>query len=244
MNKPDFSDLRCIYINCTLKKSPQKSHTSTLIDVSKRIMLKENVHVDEIRLVDHQIANGIYPDMTEHGWEIDEWPELFKNVIRADILVLATPIWLGEKSSVAQQLIERLYAMSGQKNDKGQYVYYGKVAGTIITGNEDGIKHSAMGILYAMQHIGYSIPPQADCGWIGEVGPGPSYGDTEWKGKKLEQPAGFDSDFTNKNTTFMTYNLLHLASTLKKQGGYDNYGNSIENWEEGKRWNFENPEYR
>ncbi len=240
MNKPDFSDLRCLYINCTLKKSPEKSHTATLIDVSKRIMLKEKVHVDEIRLIDHQIANGIYPDMTAHGWEIDEWPELFKKVINADILVLATPIWLGEKSSIAQQLIERLYAMSGQKNNKGQYVYYGKVGGTIITGNEDGIKHSAMGILYSLQHIGYSIPPQADCGWIGEVGPGPSYGDREWKGEKLKQPAGFDSEFTNKNTTFMTYNLLHLASTLKKQGGYNNYGNSIENWEEGKRWNFDN----
>ncbi len=244
MNKPDFSNLRCIYINCTLKKSPEKSHTTLLIDVSKQIMLKEKVTIDEVRLIDHEIACGVYPDMKKHGWKNDEWPELFKKIINADILVVATPIWLGEKSSITQKLIERLYAMSGHKNDKGQYVYYGKVGGTIITGNEDGIKHCAMGILYSLQHIGYSIPPQADCGWIGSIGPGPSYGDKEWKGEKLEKPVGFDSDFTNKNTTFMTYNLLHLASTLKKQGGYDNYGNSIEQWEEGKRWNFDNPEYR
>jgi multimeric flavodoxin WrbA len=244
MSKPDFSNLRCIYVNCTLKKSPQKSHTANLIEVSRQIMLKENVQVDEIRFVDHNVAHGVYPDMKEHGWEKDEWPEIFKKIMHADILVLATPIWLGEKSSIAQKLIERLYGMSGQKNDKGQYVYYGKVGGTIITGNEDGIKHSAMGILYSLQHIGYSIPPQADCGWIGAVGPGPSYGDEEWKGKKLDSPVGFDSDFTNKNTTFMTYNLLHLASMLKKHNGYDNYGNSIEKWEDGQRWNFENPEYR
>ena len=101
-----------------------------------------------------------------------------------------------------------------------------------------------MGILYALKHVGYSIPPQADAGWIGEVGPGPSYGDTEWKGKKIDPPVGEDSDFTNRNTTFMTYNLLHLASTLKKQDGYPNYGNSRKDWDNGERWEFENPEYR
>lgn len=89
-----------------------------------------------------------------------------KKIIDADILIMGTPIWLGEKSSIAQKLIERLYAMSGMTNEKGQYLFYGKVGGTIITGNEDGVKHCAMGILYAMQHIGYSIPPQADAGGL------------------------------------------------------------------------------
>ena len=244
MSKPNFKDLKAIFVNCTLKKSPLKSHTATLIEVSKTIMVKENVSVEEIRLVDHEVANGIYPDMTEHGWKVDEWPTLFKKIFDADILIVGTPIWLGEKSSIAQKLIERLYAMSGETNDKGQYLFYGKVGGCIVTGNEDGIKHCAMGILYSLQHVGYSIPPQADCGWIGKVGPGPSYGDTEWKDEKLKTPVGFDSDFTNRNTTFMTYNLLHLASMLKKQGGYPNYGNSREDWDNGSRWNFENPEYR
>ena len=244
MSKPNFKDLKAIFVNCTLKKSPLKSHTATLIEVSKTIMVKENVSVEEIRLVDHEVANGIYPDMTEHGWKVDEWPKLFKKIFDADILIVGTPIWLGEKSSIAQKLIERLYAMSGETNDKGQYLFYGKVGGCIVTGNEDGIKHCAMGILYSLQHVGYSIPPQADCGWIGKVGPGPSYGDTEWKDEKLKTPVGFDSDFTNRNTTFMTYNLLHLASMLKKQGGYPNYGNSREDWDNGSRWNFENPEYR
>ena len=244
MNEYDFDKLKAVYVNCTLKKSPAKSHTDTLINVSKAIMEKEQVSVDEIRLIDHDVAIGVQPDMKEHGWGKDEWPELFKKIIAADILIVGTPIWLGEKSSVAQKLIERLYGMSSMTNEKGQYLFYGKVGGCMVTGNEDGIKHCAMGILYSLQHVGYSIPPQADCGWIGKVGPGPSYGDTEWKGEKLETPVGFDSDFTNRNTTFMTYNLLHLASMLKKQGGYPNYGNSRKEWDAGTRWNFDNPEYR
>jgi len=244
MNTPDFSNLKAMYINCTLKKSPDTSHTGTLMDVSKNIMKKEKVSVDEIRLIDHEVASGIYPDMTEHGWEVDEWPELFERIIGSDILIVGTPIWLGEKSSIAQKLIERLYAMSAKTNDKEQYLFYGKVGGCMITGNEDGVKHCAMGILYSLQHVGYSIPPQADCGWIGEVGPGASYGDTEWKGEKISPPVGFGSNFTNKNLTFMTYNLLHLASMLKKQNGYPNYGNSGKEWNNGTHWSFENPEYR
>jgi multimeric flavodoxin WrbA len=244
MSQPDFSQLKALYINCTLKKSPDKSHTDTLMNVSKEIMKKEKVSIEEFRFIDHNIATGIYPDMTEYGWNEDEWPTLFKKVNEADILIVGTPIWLGEKSSECQKLIERLYAMSGKTNEKGQYLFYGKAAGCVITGNEDGVKHCAMGILYALQHVGYSIPPQADAGWIGEVGPGPSYGDTEWQGKKISPPLGTNSDFTNRNTTFMTYNLLHLANMLKNQGGYPDYGNSREEWDNGKRWEFENPEYR
>ena len=239
-----FKDVKAIYVNCTLKKSPMKSHTSKLIEVSKSIMAKENVSVEEIRLIDYDVATGVYPDMKEHGWEVDEWPALFESIFAADILIIGTPIWLGEKSSIAQKLIERLYGMSGQTNKKGQYSFYGKVGGCMVTGNEDGIKHCAMGILYSLQHVGYSIPPQADCGWIGTVGPGPSYGDTEWNGEKLKTPVGYDSDFTNRNTTSMTYNLLHLAAMLKKQDGYPSYGNSREEWDDGTRWNFDNPKYR
>lgn len=242
--KTDFSNLKAVYVNCTLKKSPETSHTALLMDVSKRIMTKEKVEIDNIRLVDHQVASGIYPDMKEHNWDNDEWPTLFERIIEADIMIVGTPIWLGEESSVARKLIERLYAMSAKTNEKGQYLFYGKVGGCVVTGNEDGVKHCAMGILYSLQHLGYSIPPQADCGWIGEVGPGPSYGDTEWKGNNLKKPAGFDSDFTNRNITFMTYNLLHLASMLKANEGYSNYGNSVKDWDDGTRWAFENPEYR
>ncbi|MFP4663424.1 MAG: flavodoxin family protein [Bacteroidales bacterium] len=234
--KHDFGALKAMYVNCTLKKSPEKSHTDGLMNVSKSIMRKEGVTVKELRLVDYHIAPGVYPDMKEHGHDRDDWPDLFEKIFSADILIVGTPIWLGEKSSVAQLLIERLYSMSGMTNDAGQYLYYGKVGGCLITGNEDGVKHTAMGVLYALQHLGYSIPPQADAGWIGEVGPGPSYLD--------EDSGAQDNDFTNRNTTFMTYNLLHLAKMVKSQGGYPAYGNSRTEWDAGTRWNFENPEYR
>ena len=236
MRTPDFSKLKAVFVNCTLKKSPRQSHTEGLMQVSQNIMKREGVSVEHIRFVDHDVAYGVFPDMTEQGEKTDEWPKLFEKIFDADILIIGTPIWLGEKSSVAQKLIERLYSMSGKTNDKGQYLFYGKVGGCVITGNEDGVKHCAMGILYALQHIGYSIPPQADCGWIGEVGPGPSYLDEEANAK--------DNSFTNRNTTFMTYNLMHLAYMLKENNGYSAYGNSRERWDDGNRWNFENPEYR
>ncbi|SHJ12187.1 flavodoxin family protein [Pseudozobellia thermophila] len=235
-NKTDFSSLKAVYVNCTLKKSPTQSHTQGLMDVSQEIMKNEGVTFKNIRAVDHDIAYGVQPDMTQEGGEKDAWPELFETIYDADILVLGTPIWLGERSSVCTKVIERLYAMSGKQNEKGQYLYYGKVGGTVITGNEDGVKHCAMGILYALQHLGYSIPPQADCGWLGEIGPGPSYLDEEAHSKT--------NDFTNRNTTFMTYNMLHLAHMLKSNGGYPAYGNSRKAWDSGSRWGFENPEYR
>lgn len=239
-----FSDLKVLFINCTLKKSPEKSHTSTLMKISQKILKNEAVDYKEIRFIDLEIPPGVYPDMTEHGWKKDDWPKIQQKIMDSDILIIGSPIWLGQKSSEAKKLIERLYGMSGKTNDKGQYIYYGKVGGCIITGNEDGVKACSMDILYSLQHVGFSIPPQADSGWLGEIGPGPSYGDTEWNGEKIDPPMGFDSDFTNKNITFMTYNLLHLARLLKKNNGYDNYGNSVEEWEDGTHWSFENPEYR
>ena len=129
-------------------------------------MEKNKISVDELRPVDHQLAVGVYPDMTKKGWDVDEWPSIYKKVQAADILVITTPIWLGEKSSICTKVIERLYSSSGDLNDKGQYAYYGRVGGCLITGNEDGAKHCAMNIIYSLQHLGYVIPPQADADWV------------------------------------------------------------------------------
>jgi multimeric flavodoxin WrbA len=233
--KHDFSGLKALYFNCTIYKSPKESHTDRLVNISKAIMEKQGVSTEVIRFIDHDVATGIYPDMTKQGWDSDEWPALYKQVQAADILVLAGPIWLGDNSSQMKKLIERLYACSSLLNDKGQYAYYGKVGGCLITGNEDGLKHCAMNVLYSLQHVGCTIPPQADAGWIGEAGPGPSYGD---------DGAGFDNDFTNRNTTFMTWNLMHMAKLLKDNGGVPAYGNQRSEWDGGARFDFENPEYR
>jgi multimeric flavodoxin WrbA len=232
----DFSDLRALFLNCTLKRTPELSHTQGLIDMSTEIMEKNGVQVDTLRPVDYQIAYGVYPDMTERGWEKDEWPGIYEKVKAADILVITSPIWLGEKSSVCTQVIERLYSTSGDLNDEGQYAYYGGVAGCLITGNEDGAKHCCMNILYSLQHLGYVIPPQADAAWLGEAGPGPSYLDPG--------SGGPENDFTNRNTTFMTWNLMHLARMIKDAGGIPAHGNQRSLWEAGCRFDDPNPEYR
>lgn len=235
-----YDDLSALFINCTLTKSPSESHTGHLVELSRKIMEKQGVKTEVIRAVDHDIATGVYPDMTKKGWDIDEWPEIYKKVLAADILIIAGPIWLGDNSSITKKIIERLYANSADRNAKGQFVYYGRVGGALITGNEDGVKHCAMNILYSLQHIGFTIPPAADAGWIGEIGPGPSYGDKQEDGSRV----GFDSDFTNRNTTFMSWNLMHMARMLRDNGGIPARGNLPDEWKQGERWDFENPEYR
>ena len=232
----DFSDLKALFINCTLKKSPEMSHTQGLMDISIEIMRKHGVEVDTIRAVDHDIASGVWPDMTEHGWTTDEWPRIYARVGAADILVIGTPIWLGEKSSVCTRVIERLYGNSSQLNPAGQYSYYSKVGGCLVTGNEDGAKHCSMNILYSLQHLGCVIPPQADAGWIGEAGPGPSYLDPG--------SGGPENDFTNRNTTFMTWNLMHMARMIKDAGGIPAHGNQRSEWDAECRFDFANPEHR
>ncbi|WP_406423975.1 flavodoxin family protein [Streptomyces sp. NBC_00873] len=231
-----YDDLRALVVNCTLKRSPEVSNTQGLIDRSRAVMEAQGVNVDVVRAVDHDIATGVWPDMTEHGWASDEWPALYDQVMAADILVLAGPIWLGDNSSVMKKVIERLYACSSLLNEKGQYAYYGRAGGCLITGNEDGVKHCAMNVLYSLQHLGYTIPPQADAGWIGEAGPGPSYLDAG--------SGGPDNEFTKRNTTFMTWNLMHLAAMLKRAGGIPAHGNQRSEWDAGCRFDFPNPEHR
>src|SRR3954452_22466895 len=150
----DHSDLRALYVSCTLKRSPDFSHTEALMATSTAIMRAQGVQVDEVRLVDHDVPVGVQPDMTEHGWPRDEWPAIYAKVAAADILVIGTPIWLGEKSSVCTKLIERLSPSSSELNAAGQYAYYGKTGGVLVTGNEDGIEHVAMNVLYSLQHLG------------------------------------------------------------------------------------------
>lgn len=227
----DYSDLSAIFLNCTLKRTPEKSHTDGLIGISSRIMRKHGMSVRVLRPVDYDLAFGVWPDMTEHGWETDQWPEILEQVMAAEILVVTSPIWLGDKSSVCTQTIERLYAASGLLNEHGQYAYYGRVGGCLITGNEDGAKHCSMNIIYSLQHLGYTIPPQADAAWLGEAGPGPSYMDPG--------SGGPENDFTNRNTTFMTWNLMHAARALKDAGGIPAHGNQRSLWDAGERFDFE-----
>ena len=191
------------------------------------VMETEGVEVELIHMLDHQVGFGMVKDTTEIGDASDDWPAIHAKVMAADILVVGTPIWLGVKSSVATLVVERLYAYSSDTNDRGQYLYYGKAGGCVVTGNEDGVKACAMETLYALSHIGFTIPPQADCGWIGKIGPGPSYGDAV-DGSDI--PMGYDSEFTNKNATTMSWNLMHTAKMLRDLGGFPAGGNVAAEW--------------
>ena len=233
---PRFDGLRALFVNCTLKRSPEPSNTDGLIALCSGFMRERGVDVEQLRAIDHDIATGTWPDMTEHGWAVDEWPAINERVLAADILVLCGPIWLGDNSSVMKRVIERLYACSSLLNEQGQYLYYGRAGGCLITGNEDGVKHCAMNVLYSLQHLGYTIPPQADAGWIGPIGPGPSYLDPG--------SGGPENDFTNRNTMFMTFNLMHVAAMLKRNGGIPAFGNQRREWDAGCRQEAANPEHR
>jgi multimeric flavodoxin WrbA len=171
--------------------------------------------------------------MKEPVWEEDDWPEIYEKVKKANVLVTSSPIWLGDKSSVCTEVIERLYSTSSDLNEAGQYAYYGRVRGCLITGNEDGVKHCSMNILYSLHHLGHAIPPQADAGWIGEAGSDPSY--------MNPGSAGPENDFTNQSTT---WNLMHLARLINDAGGFPAYGNQRSEWEAGCRFDHPVPEFR
>jgi multimeric flavodoxin WrbA len=108
MPNPDFSDLNAIFLNCTLKPSPSPSNTQALMDNSIAIMEANGVSVETIRIADREVPPGVDEDMTEHGFDRDDWPEIQLQVFDADILVIGTPIWLGEKSSICTRVIELL----------------------------------------------------------------------------------------------------------------------------------------
>lgn len=224
----DRASLRAMFINCTLTRGPDPSHTARLMGGVAKVMRAQGVTVDELRAVDHPIATGIAHDMTERGWDEDAWPSIFERVQAADILVLGTPLWLGEKSSVCTQVIERLYGSSGRYNDRGQFAFYGKVAGWIVTGNEDGVKHASMNLAYSLSHLGYTVPPNCDAGWIGEIGPGKSFGD--------DDEVGYDNAFTHRNVSLMAWNLMHMASILRAHDGIPAWGTAAERWSDGERF--------
>jgi multimeric flavodoxin WrbA len=231
-----YDDLRAVIFNGTLKRSPEPSHTDGLLAVVLNIFRRTGVEFVEVRTVDHVIPPGVWPDMRAHGYETDDFPAIYHDAVKpADIILVAGPIWLGDQSSQTRKIIERLYAYSGEVNSSGQWSYYGKVGGALTTGNEDGGKHVSAQILYALQHIGLTIPPQSDAYWNGEAGPGPSYLDRD--------SGGQENAWTLRNTVFMTWNVLHLARMLKDAGGVPAYGNSTRDWDLSEPTH-PNPEYR
>lgn len=195
--------LRAIFLNCTLKKSPQTSNTDALIQKAAKLFTILGVTSKIIRIADHNVSFGVTSD---EGNE-DEWPEILTEIKKSNILIIGSPIWLGDKSSICKMVIERIDgSTSEQDSQKGQYPLYNKAGGVLVTGNEDGAKRVCADVLFSLNHSGCTIPPNAMAYWVGEAGPGPSYIEAE----------GGNHLFTNKNLRYMVHNLTNLAMLLKQ----------------------------
>ncbi|MET9400850.1 flavodoxin family protein [Kitasatospora sp. NPDC002965] len=191
--------MRALVINCTLKPSPEPSNTEALADVVANELTSLGVEVETVRAVDLDIRPGVGTDMG-HG---DQWPPVHDKLTSADILIVASPTWVGRPSSVAQRVLERMDAMISETDDRGVPVAYGKVAGVVVTGNEDGAHHVISEISGGLVDIGYTIPAQAWTYWHLGPGPGPDY---------LDDDKGHDWAHSTGRT--MAANLHHVASAL------------------------------
>src|SRR3954470_6109644 len=163
--------MRALIINCTLKPAPEPSNTEALAQVVAEALEKLGVTVDWVRAVDHDIKPGVESDMGDG----DEWPAIRAKILAAEILVIASPTWVGRPSSVAQRVIERMDAMISETDDQGRPVAYNRVAGVVVTGNEDGAHHVSSEVSGALIDIAYTIPGQAWTYWNKGPGPGDSY---------------------------------------------------------------------
>ena len=193
--------LKAVLLNCTLKRSPGVSNTEAL--AQKVIAWLDTMEVESeiIRIVDYNVPTGV----SSNEGDGDEWPRILERIKAADILVIATPIWFGHRSSVAQLVIERLDGTYNERNEEGQYPLYNKVGGVVVTGNEDGAHAAAESTLFNLSHLGCTIPPNSDTYWVGDAGPGPSY---------LEA-GGENHAYTQRTTRWMAHNLVHIARMLK-----------------------------
>lgn len=166
--------MRALCLNCTLKRSPDPSNTADLARVVLDALEADGFETEMIRVADHVVEPGVVSDPVTPQ---DEWPTIRERVVAADVLIVASPTWLGQPSSIAKRVLERMDAMLSETADDGKTpIAYNKVAGVVITGNEDGAHHCIGEIMGALNDIGYSAPGQNWTYW--NKGPGP--GDEEW----------------------------------------------------------------
>ncbi|MFD6313178.1 flavodoxin family protein [Streptomyces nigra] len=194
--------MKALVINCTLKVSPEPSNTEALASVVAGRLAEQGVEVSSVRAVDLKIAPGVVTDAGDG----DEWPEVHERILDSHILVMASPTWLGRPSSVAQRVLERMDAMLSETDDQGRPVAYNRVAGVVVTGNEDGAHHVISEISGALADIGFTIPGQAWTYWHLGPGPGPDYLD-EQKGR----------DWAHSTGRTMADNLLGVARALSER---------------------------
>jgi multimeric flavodoxin WrbA len=159
--------VKALALNCTLKSSTssEKSSTGKLLQLIADEFKKHAVETETIRLADCDIKPGVTSDEGEG----DGWPEIREKILNADILVLGTPIWLGQPSSVCKRALERMDAFLHETDDEGRMVSYGKVAAVAVVGNEDGAHHVSAELFQALNDVGFTVPANAVAYWVGEA---------------------------------------------------------------------------
>lgn len=190
-------------LNCSLAPSDRRdSSTDAMIDVLRDAFARHEVTLDApIRVADYNVLPGVRSDEGEG----DDWPQLRARILAADILVFGTPIWLGQASSVAKRVLERMDAFLSETDDQGRMPSYGKVAVAAIVGNEDGAHWASSQLFQALNDTGWTIPAVAACYWAGEAMGSTDFKDLEERPAKVTQTAGM-----------VASNAAHLAGLLKR----------------------------
>lgn len=197
---PAALPLDALVLNCTLKSSPASSSTDKLGQDVVEALAEHKVTTEVVRVVDHTVRFGV---TTDEG-DGDEWPTIRAKVLAADILVIATPIWMGQPSSVAKLVMERLDAELGETDDEGRPSMFGKVAAVAVVGNEDGAHHVSAEIYQGLSDVGFTIPAQAVTYWVGEAMQATDY-----------QDLGSTPEKTAQTTSTLAANASHLARLLR-----------------------------
>ncbi|MEV6641574.1 NAD(P)H-dependent oxidoreductase [Amycolatopsis sp. NPDC051371] len=194
--------LRVLALTCTLKPSPAKSSSDLIARQLLDLFAERGVTGEVVRVVDHDVRPGVEADMGAG----DEWPEIRRKIAAADILLVATPTWVGHMSSVAQRVLERLDAELSETDDEGRPAMFGKVAVAAVVGNEDGAHKIIADLFQALNDIGFTVPAQGGTYWNGEAMQGGDYQDLD------ETPKAVAST----NATLVR-NAVHLATLLGAQ---------------------------
>jgi multimeric flavodoxin WrbA len=194
--------LSALALNCTLKRGEEKSSTQKLLEEILEALAKYEVDGESVRVVDLEVKPGVSADEGEG----DDWPGLRRRILDADILVIGTPIWLGQPSSVAKRVLERMDAFLDEKDEQGRLPPYGKVAVIGVVGNEDGAHHCHAELCQALNDLGFTIPAAGSTYWVGEA-----MGSTDYK--DLRKPY----EKTQEATEALAANAAHLAGLLKQK---------------------------
>jgi len=192
--------LRALALNCTLKSSDQPSSTERMLALLLEELDRRQVMGDMIRVVDHDVRPGVTSDEGAG----DVWPAIRARILESDILLLGTPIWLGQPSSVCKRVLERLDAFLSETDDGGRMVSYGRVAVVAVVGNEDGAHHVSAELYQALNDVGFSLAPNAVSYWVGEAMQAKDFRDLK------NVP-----DVVTRSVTMAAGNAAHLAAVLK-----------------------------